>query len=44
MDESVKIMEKAAVLSALDDKSGYWKLDVDKRDHDKTVFASDHGT
>lgn len=39
-DECIGSFGDTTVFSTLDDNSGYWKIEIDKRDRDKTAFTS----
>lgn len=43
MDDSFDFLEKCTVFSALDDSSGYWKLEIEYMVKHITAFAFHHG-
>lgn len=43
MDECIDSLRSAKIFSTLDANSGYWKIEIDPRDRDKTTFTSHHG-
>lgn len=40
MDECLDSLGEAHMLSTLDSESGYWKIEIDDRDREKTTFTS----
>lgn len=42
-DECIDALEEAVEFSTLDAYSGYWYVEVDKADRDKTTFMSYRG-
>lgn len=42
MDEWLDILGKVHIFSMLDASYGYWQIDIDDRDKDKTTFTSHH--
>lgn len=43
MDESIDSLGELTGFSTADASSGYWQIDIDERDPDKTAFTSNHG-
>lgn len=43
MDERIDSLYDSQAFSALDDNSGYWKLEVNKVNLDNTAFTCRHG-
>lgn len=43
MDECIDSLREATIVSTLDENSGYWQIDIDEADRDKTLFMSRHG-
>lgn len=43
IDECIDSLGESTVFSTLDANSGYWKVEIDDRDKDKTAFTSHHG-
>lgn len=43
MNEFIDSLDKARVFPTLDANSGYWQIDIDRKDIDKTAFVTHHG-
>ena len=43
MDECIDSLGNAQVFSTLDANAGYWQVELDERDKDKTAFVTHHG-
>ena len=43
MDECIDSLGEATIFSTLDCNSGYWQIEIDDRDKDKTTFTSHSG-
>jgi hypothetical protein len=43
MDECIDSLGEAAIVTTLDCNSGYWQIQVDQADRDKTTFTSQYG-
>lgn len=43
MDKCIDSLDEARVFSTLDVSSGYWKIEMDDKDVDKTEFVTQHG-
>lgn len=43
MDECINSLGKATVFSTFDGNNGYWQVEIENEDQDKTEFASRHG-
>lgn len=43
-DECIDALSEPAVFFILNAISGYWKVEIEERDHDKTTFASNNGS
>lgn len=43
VNECIDSLGEAKVFSTLNANSGYWRMEVDERDHNKTSITSQHG-
>lgn len=43
MGEYIDSLGEVINFSTLDDNSGYWQIEIDDVDEDKTAFTSHHG-
>lgn len=43
MDECIDSLSDATIFTTLEASCGYWKIEIDEADRDKTTFKSHHG-